>query len=135
MNRFIFAVYGSLRRDLGFYNELHDPRYIRTTVLRHYKMYSLGAYPIVTHGKRTDTIVVDIIGVTLNDYNLINRIESGAGYILEYTKHQLKHNNNLPIWIAAYPKRLKGYKEIESGDWVKHKSLNISSEGVGSFIS
>lgn len=109
-------VYGSLRN--GMYNNSRifgsNREPIETIVMEGYDLYSLGSYPAIKKGD--NKVVMELLEVSEEEYERIERMELGAGYITEYSEEYKAY-----FWVYkdAYD-FLKTKKPIESGDWVQY---------------
>ena len=96
-------VYGSLRK--GCYNNymLKDEKYLGTTELEGYNLYSLGSYPAVNKGE--GKIVVDVFEVKEKLSKDIHHMENQYGY--EATKDCVVLNGQkIQGTIYTYKRRL-----------------------------
>lgn len=124
MNKVLF--YGSLRKGEYNYNYFlrifgeDNFKYIKTKTIKGFKLYSLGAYPMVIQTNDiNDKLVVDEFEVSDEAYSSINSMELGAGY--DISKFE-------GATIYTYPlNEMKYYTDsiVKSGDWSEYlKSLN-----------
>jgi gamma-glutamylcyclotransferase (GGCT)/AIG2-like uncharacterized protein YtfP len=122
------ATYGSLR--LGMYNlerikSIHGKYsmlYIKTSVIKGYKLYSLGVYPGILPGEPTDEVVVDIFEVSPEAFRSIYNMELGAGYSL---KDYQDEGEKVMYYEYDYP--ISSKNAVKSGDWslyLKNNQLN-----------
>ena len=115
------AVYGSLRKGEYNYERFVDYfkgglEYLRTTVVRGYDLYDLGAYPgIRVSSDLSKELVVDIMECSDDCFKHIEAMEHGAGY------------NSVSITVGAdectiYVYNYPATNLVESGDWSKYLS-------------
>ena len=117
------AVYGSLRK--GCYNYAsfirhygtENLRYIKTMIIRGFKLYNLGAYPGIKIGLPEDALVIDIMKASDDVYKRILRMEQGAGYE-ELSLNLPGYMEPIPIFLYKYFIYEKQW--VKSGDWVEH---------------
>lgn len=124
------AVYGSLRQGMGNHPMLADAKYLGTTTLTGYKLYSIdksGSYPYVVSDKSKSPLVVEVYEVSAEVFGHIYEMEVNAGYRLQEiatnfdeavifvydTVYENIYNEETGIREAPGP--------IASGDWVKYK--------------
>ena len=122
-------VYGSLRKDEYNFKSFQrvygedNIKYIETTIVDGFKLYSLGSYPGIKQADLSNKLVVDILEVSDEVWK---HIEKSAGY---YTVYKEIKGDYLPIFIysdAIYPDAL-----VKSGDWseyVKQKEVIINEQ-------
>lgn len=118
-------VYGSLRKGCynfeAFKSEYKDEiNYIKTTTIKGYSLYSLGAYPGILPG--TGELVVDILEVSPRVAQAIYYMEIGAGYEVENVEIGIE---NYPIYV--YKHNVSEDRLVEHGDWVKHVNKKYES--------
>ena len=123
-------AYGTLREGDYNFTRMQDNfgldaiKKVGEIVLPYFKMYDLKWYPtIIATSDEKDTVTFDVLDVTEECYRFINAMELGAGYkeiavetqeygkclVYVYLKHYL--NERTPV--------------IESGDWFKHKQIEV----------
>lgn len=135
--KLLMAVYGTLRVSGSakwYIESLQDTKLIRTALLKGYRMYDLGPFPMVMEcSNPDDTIEVDIIKVTKHRFESIARMEMSAGYKGGSTQDQDDDKDNgLCIWLAGprWETRLaeqslnpgsNHFPLVKSGDWLKYR--------------
>lgn len=123
MEKIKLAVYGSLR--LNQYNYKYfknkykdDFKYLYTTTIKGYKLFSLGSYPGIKECKNSE-LTVDILEVSPEAFMRINDMEIGAGYEL---KPIISHNEKLGIYL--YRQYTNDNMVVPSGDWSQYLKQN-----------
>lgn len=109
-------VFGSLRKNSkrGFnYNRFGGQTYLRDITLAGFEMFNLGAYPAICEGN--GTIKAELHAVTDEAYNLICRMEAGAGY----DKLELNVDGKKATIFTMTKQMMQqfGVKKVASGDW------------------
>lgn len=85
-------------------------------VLPYFKMYNLGFYPCITASKNSNDIVkFDVLEITKECHDFINRMEIGAGYT-EISVNTEQHGDLL-VYVVPEKYIDKRTPVIESGDW------------------
>jgi gamma-glutamylcyclotransferase (GGCT)/AIG2-like uncharacterized protein YtfP len=114
-----FLFYGSLRQ--GEYNQSYfDYEFIKTVVLKGYKLYSLGGYPgIKKSNNPEDTLVCDLVKVTdKSEFQAIDGMEIGAGYSREIIEIE-----GVQAILYLYEGKVQEERLVPSGDWSKRNEV------------
>ena len=114
----IIAVYGSLRKGEYNYERFGGDKsfaYKGTFNIPGFKLYSLGPYPAVIEGDKTDKLIVDILETTKDIAKSINNMEVGAGYSAEEV---MVDGQVATIYVYDHP--IKETNRVLSGDWSKY---------------
>lgn len=120
-NKQHLAVYGSLRK--GEYNNKYfDLKYVKTTKISGFKLYSLGSYPAITVGDENDSLTVDIMRCNKKTLDSIDRMEFGAGYT---EKEIVIDEISMKIYIMN--KDLSHRYLVKHGDWSKFLKEKVKS--------
>lgn len=114
------AFYGTLRRNQNNYQWLFDMygtsgvQYKKTVSVRGFKMYNLGYYPGVIEGGHDDEIVVDLMELIPEAYNVVYNMELGAGYREDTVSIDDRLYN-----IFIYDENINpNWGIVKNGDWV-----------------
>ena len=113
----LYAFYGSLRK--GQYNHdragLAKETYIKTVQIPGYKMYSLGAFPLIVRADKTFMVTVDLFAIQNEDLERgIHLMEIGAGY------ERITHNiDGKDYYIYVYERATPGLHHVKTGDWAE----------------
>lgn len=119
MNRIL--VYGTLRQ--GDYNferianafGSDSIKKVGEANVKNYKLFNLGFYPAVNKSDNEDDVIVcDVLEVSNDAKNFIDRMEFGAGYKLENVNLDGKDHA-----IYEYKSELSEGLRIKSGNWFK----------------
>jgi len=112
----LYAFYGTLRCGMENY-ALFDKgmRYIRTVVLRGYRLVSLGEYPYAVRTNDSSTIVAELFRLDEHAAGDINVMELESGYYYD----EIEINQSL-YGIYLFDRINPGDEVIPSGDWVKY---------------
>jgi len=111
------AVYGSLRKGEYNYNRFKqlfpDIKVVDTTItITDFALYDLQfGYPGIKREKDAK-LVVDILEVNDMCEDMLDNMELGAGYHIEYIKIK-----NETIKIYVYDGKVKDEHIVENGDW------------------
>lgn len=107
-------TYGSLRKGQYNFNYFPSLKHVKTTTIKGYDLYSLGAYPGVKKGD--GTLVVDLLEVHDDrDFSNIRGMEVGANYTpIELEIDGIKGE------FYLYNGYVDPSRKVESGDWAKH---------------
>lgn len=136
-------AYGSLRKGQYNFNRISNLfsskdviQYVRTIKLPGYKMYSLGSYPACIHtGTRSDIIECDILRMHNSAFDIIDRMEVGAGYTqystpIVFKDGFIQYNKDMSIYIFEdideETMKTKFQGEVIDGNWVKHLRLLVN---------
>ncbi len=116
----LIATYGSLRKGQYNYERFceaypNEIKYIKTISTYGYKLYSLGPYPGVKVGNHMDDIILDLLEVSERVYDIINRMEIGAGYRAQFLSHEKK-----VYTIYIYQGMVFEVDRIDHGNWSKY---------------
>lgn len=115
-------TYGSLRKGNYNFEEFeryfgYGFKYVSTTTITGYKLYSLGAYPAIKEsGNLSDILVVDLIRVSDIVKDEIDAMELGAGYVIQNKIIQIE-GSTYPCEIYVYNHNVNEQNLVESGDW------------------
>ena len=122
--------YGTLRsgdynfeRMQGYFGE-ESIKKIGEVTLPNFKMYDLGHYPTIIATVEPDNqVVFDILEVNHPCYNFIVQMERGAGY----QEIQVNVDGYGDCYVYIYLKDFINDKTpvIKSGDWFKHKQIEV----------
>lgn len=118
----IYAVYGTLRLNQGNYRHIlkDNSKYIKTTKIKGFDMFSLGGFPGIVEGN--NEIVVDLFEV--NDPTTKHRLDRLEGYSSNdesysmYLRREVEIEGN-KAWIYIWNSS-KRNSEVLDNDWVKH---------------
>lgn len=117
-----YAFYGSLRKGMeNHYAYENDLKYLFTTKLPGFKMYSLGEYPYVVRTEDPrDSIIVELFRITSKDTEQnIYKMEIDAGYIFsEVIIGSIKFG----IYVFETAGSLD--PEVVHGDWIEFRKIS-----------
>ena len=103
--------YGSLKRGKYNYQRFPGQEFVQNVQLPGYDLYNLGPYPAACAGD--GVLQAELHEIPLAVFNLIHRMEIGAGYY----EAEVKVNDE-PVSIFLMPaNRLKKSEKINSGAW------------------
>lgn len=113
--------YGSLRK--GEYNESYFNKggfnFISTVKIPGYKLYSLGVYPGIKRGDKSDFIICDAVQIEDKElFTSIHLMELSAGYSVDNIKLNLNSKEESYV-LYVYDGKVEEECLVESGDWVK----------------
>ena len=106
-------VYGSLRKD--HYNNaiIKRGRLIGTTKMRGWDMYSFGSFPAIVKGE--GEVVVEAWEVPEDEFNAIDNMELGAGYLRGIATVSVEGEELEGFfWYYAHA---PNDRKVEGGDW------------------
>lgn len=113
-------VYGTLKKGNGLHPYLKESEFIRTGIIRGYKMYCNGYYPIIVKTENEgDTITGEIYEVT--DTGILNVLDSIEGSYSR-TKEQALLSNGQEIEVEVYVYNYginENWIKVVSGVWNK----------------
>ena len=111
------AVYGSLRKGEYNYDRFGGDKtfkHLGTHSITGYELFSLGPYPGVRPASKDKSIVVDVLECENGVAAMIDRMETGAGYV---AKEITVGEHTATIYEYNYS--ITGNSIVESGDWIK----------------
>lgn len=106
-----FLMYGSLRKGQYNFNRFNGLNYIKTTQIKGFDLFNLGAYPGIKSGE--GVLTVDVVEATPETAERIDLMELGAGYTAETINLE-----GIDHTIYVYRGPVQKSSKIESGDWV-----------------
>lgn len=115
-------TYGSLRKGNYNYEAFKNYfgsnfKYVSTTKITGFKLYSLGAYPAIKKsGSIDDELVVDLIQVSDSVKDEVDAMELGAGYKIVSKIIQIE-GTTYPCDIYVYEYGVNEQNLVKSGDW------------------
>lgn len=123
------AVYGSLRKgDYNYERCIPGAEVIEQVEIEGWTMYDLGyGYPAIVKGD--GMVLFDIMDVTDEQYERVESMELGAGYLAETVKLRGASEAVL-FYMRQAPEHGAGV--IESGDWIKHKEERSKGDAFSS---
>jgi len=109
------VVYGTLRNTM--YNNKRFPiTFIKNFDLVGFKMYNLGAYPMIIHtGNDEDVVKGEVYQASQPTIEMIDRMEYGAGY----SKMLVEVDENITAGVYVFEKVPKYATPITSNDYVQ----------------
>lgn len=117
-----YAFYGSLRKGMENYDACkNDLKYLFTTKLQGFKMYSLVEYPYVVRTEDPrDRIIVDLFRITSRDTEQnIYKMEIDAGYIFSEV---IIGGIKFGIYVFETAGTLD--PEVLDGDWIEFRKIS-----------
>ena len=113
-----YAFYGTLR--MGMENHQVFAKtlvYLKTTMLKGYRMYSLSEYPyVIRTGAESDFIIVDLFQITSDKTEeMIYEMEVDAGYVLSAVTI-----DGIKFGIYLFETTMSDDEYLEGGDWVSY---------------
>jgi gamma-glutamylcyclotransferase (GGCT)/AIG2-like uncharacterized protein YtfP len=117
-----FAVYGTLRLNQGNYLRIlkNNSKFIKTTKIKGFEMFSLGGFPGITQNKEKE-IVVDVFEVSCPETK--RRLDMLEGYRSEndsgmYLRRKSTDVDGLESSLYIWNSK-KTNQNINDGDWVR----------------
>jgi len=114
-------VYGTLKKGNGLNPYLKESNFIRVGIIKGYKMYCNGYYPmIVKTDKDTDTITGEIYDVEDTDVlNTIDSIESAYNRTKEKALLSNGEEMEVEVYVYGYEIFNENWNSVSSGVWEK----------------
>lgn len=109
------AVYGSLREGLGNHRVIQGAKKIGTTRVQGFDMYSMSAFPFVTHG--TGEITVEVYEVP--DLRYAQGLDGLEGYPSFYDREVIETEFGEAWLYFIDGNNLELYEPVPDGDWVE----------------
>lgn len=128
-NKYLIAVYGSLRSGLNNHQLIKSSNYVGTFDSEPvFSMYSLHSYPgLILNG--STSIKFEVYEVEKDVFKKVRGLE-GYDENNKKSSHYLENTINTPWGNAifyVYNRDIKDLPIVESGDWKDFVSLQISS--------
>ena len=112
-------VYGTLKKGYALNNELRDSKFIGNGIIKGYKMYSNGYFPMITKGDKSNAVTGEIYEVSDEETLRVLDMIEGA-YIRTKEKALLTNGQKIDVEVYVYRYLINDCQKIKTGEWTRN---------------